>query len=117
MVSGRFATADEVIRGLVRYVDWWQPSTSSLYRLSGRRVASGDGLSPGLLETLDERTELCRRMASLSDRDRQLLFLWYVKQDDVLQIARTLRLSRRQCFRIRTSAIRALIDDDPERAA
>jgi hypothetical protein len=115
-VLGRFASADEVIRGLVRYTDWWQPTSASIYRISGRRVGSGDGLAPGLLDTLDDRTELCRLMSTLSDRDRHLLFLWYVKQDDVLQIARTLHISRRQCFRVRTNAIRALIDD-PERAA
>jgi DNA-directed RNA polymerase specialized sigma subunit len=117
MMPERFPSADHVIRSLVRYTDWWQPSSASIYRITGKRSASGDGIAPGLLETLDERTELCRRMATLSDRDRHLLFLWYVKQDDVLDIARTLQISRRQCFRLRTNAIRALIDDDPERAA
>ncbi|MGZ4137567.1 MAG: hypothetical protein ACXVPX_08360 [Actinomycetota bacterium] len=116
-MSVSFASADRVIRGLVRYTDWWQPSTASVYTITGKRGSTGDGIAPGLLETLDERTELCRRMAALSDRDRHLLFLWYVKQDNVLDIARTLRISRRQCFRVRTNAIRALIDDDPERAA
>ena len=113
----RFACTDDVIRGLVRYTDWWQPVTSSLYRIAGKRAASGDGIAPGLVETLDERTELCRRMATLPERDRRLLFLWYVKQDDVLDIARALHISRRHCFRIRANAIRALTDDDPERAA
>jgi hypothetical protein len=116
-MSEGFASADHVIRSLVRYTDWWQPSSASIYRIAGKRSAFGDGIAPGLLETLDERTELCRRMAMLSERDRYLLFLWYVKQDNVLDIARTLHISRRQCFRLRSNAIRALIDDDPERAA
>jgi DNA-directed RNA polymerase specialized sigma subunit len=116
-MSVSFASADRVIRGLVRYTDWWQPSTASVYTITGKRGSSGDGISPGLLETLDERTELCRRMATLSERDRQLLFLWYVKQDDVLDIARALHISRRQCFRVRSNAIRALVDEDPDRAA
>jgi DNA-directed RNA polymerase specialized sigma subunit len=115
-MPARFACTDDVIRGLVRYTDWWQPVTSSLYRIAGKRAASGDGIAPGLVETLDERTELCRRMATLPERDRRLLFLWYVKQDDVLDIARALHISRRHCFRIRANAIRALTDD-PERAA
>jgi DNA-directed RNA polymerase specialized sigma subunit len=116
-MSAAFASPDGVIRSLVRYTDWWQPSTSSIYTITGKRGDHGDGMAPGLLDSLDDRTELCRRMATLSDRERHLLFLWYVKQDDVLGIARALRISRRQCFRIRTQAIRSLVDDDPERVA
>lgn len=117
-LPGRLASPDEVIRALVRYTDWWQPATSSVYHISGRRNVSGDGIAPGLLETLDERTELCRRMATLPQRDRSLLFLWYVQQEAALDIARMLRISRRQCFRIRANAIRTLAEaGDPERDA
>ncbi len=49
-------------------------------------------------------------MELLSERDRSLLFLWYVKQDAVEDVARTLRISRRQCFRIRTKALRTIVD-------
>ncbi|MGQ0671115.1 MAG: hypothetical protein ACT4PO_15890, partial [Actinomycetota bacterium] len=63
-----------------------------------------------LLETLDERTELCRRMQFVEERDRQLLFLWYVQQLAVEDISRALQLSRRQCFRRRGSAIRKLVE-------
>ena len=49
-------------------------------------------------------------MELLSERDRSLLFLWYVKQDAVEDVARILRISRRQCFRIRTSALRTVVD-------
>jgi DNA-directed RNA polymerase specialized sigma subunit len=117
-MSASLGSADQVIRSLVRYTDWWQPATASVYRILGKRSATGDGIPAGLLDTLDERTELCRRMALLSDRDRALLFLWYVKQDEVRDIARALKISRRQCFRVRANAIRALINaGDPERAA
>jgi hypothetical protein len=109
----------DVIRALVTYTDWWQPTTASIYEVGAARRASsgGDGIRPGLLETLDERDELCRRMERLGDRDRHLLFLWYLKQDEVLDIARALKISRRQCFRLRAAAVRVLADDDPDRIA
>jgi DNA-directed RNA polymerase specialized sigma subunit len=117
-MSAPLASPGDVIRGLVRYTDWWQPATGSVYQVTGKRPAARDGITPGLLETLDERAELCRRMSMLSGRDRQLLFLWYVKQDSVQDIARALQISRRQCFRLRASAIRTLVDAaDPDRAA
>jgi DNA-directed RNA polymerase specialized sigma subunit len=117
-VAARIASREDVIRALVRYVDWWQPRSASVYRIGGRRTTKGDGIPAGLLETLDERAELCRRMELLSERDRHLLFLWYVEQAVVEDIARTLRLSRRQCFRVRAKALRVLTDSgnaEPQR--
>ena len=81
-----------------------------MYKIGARRITRGDDIPPGLLDALDERAELCRRMDLLSERDRSLLFLWYVKQDAVEDVARTLRISRRQCFRIRTKALCAVVD-------
>jgi DNA-directed RNA polymerase specialized sigma subunit len=111
--------ASDVIRCLVTYTDWWQPSSSSLYRIVGTGDRShGDGMRGGLLDHLDERSELCRRMTELDDRDRHLLVLWYVKELQVEEIAPLLGISRRQCFRRRAQAIRKLIDlGEPPRAA
>lgn len=109
-MAGRLASREDVIRALVRYADWWQPQTASVYRVVGKATTKGDGIPAGLLETLDERAELCRRMERLSERDRHLLFLWYLKQVPVEDVARTLQLSRRQCFRVRTKALRVLAD-------
>lgn len=102
----------DVIRCLVTYADWWQPSTSSVLKTGAARLDKniGDGLRAGLLETLDERTELCNRVVQLPEADRHLLFLWYVKQLHVDDVAGTLRLSRRQCFRRRTAAIKKIVD-------
>lgn len=104
------ASRDEVIRALLRYTDWWQPRTVSVYEIAAGRTTWGDHIPAGFLDALNERTELCRRMELLSERDRSLLFLWYVKQEAVETVARTLRISRRQCFRIRTKALRAIVD-------
>jgi DNA-directed RNA polymerase specialized sigma24 family protein len=101
----------EVVRSLVTYSDWWQPATASVLAVAGARRDNdfGDGLRSGLVETLDERRELRRRVGLLSDRDRQLLVLWYVVQLPAQDVARTLHVSRRHCFRLRANAIRKVV--------
>jgi DNA-directed RNA polymerase specialized sigma24 family protein len=110
MLSSR----EEVIGSLVRYTDWWQPATSSLLQVGWARRGSAlpDGIRVGLLDTLDERSELCRRMRKVDDTDRRILFLWYVKQLPAQDIAREVGISRRQCFRRRARAIRILLDEE-----
>ena len=107
----------EVVRCLLTYTDWWQPPTTAIIQVGAAR-RNGDtytGFHSGLLETLDERTELCRRMSYLPERDRELLFLWYVKQASPSEIARIVGLSPRQCFRRRGRAIRRIVElDDPQ---
>jgi DNA-directed RNA polymerase specialized sigma24 family protein len=102
----------EVIRGLLTYTDWWQPTTTSVLQVGPARRASDltDGIRDGLLDSLDDRAELCRRMQHVNHLDRTILFLWYVRQLSAQEIARAVRVSRRQCFRRRARAIRALIE-------
>jgi DNA-directed RNA polymerase specialized sigma subunit len=101
----------DVIRCLLTYTDWWQPSSTSVLQVGGRRTrADGDGFNAlALLDTLDERDELCRRMEYLPERDRHLLFLWYVEQRAAHEIARALRISRRHCFRLRQRSIDKIV--------
>ena len=103
----------DVIRSLVTYTDWWQPSSTSLLQIGAARRSTDipEGFRAGLLENLPDRIELSRRMRRVSDRDRRLLFLWYVQQLEVADIAKEVGLSRRQCFRRRARAIRALLDE------
>jgi DNA-directed RNA polymerase specialized sigma subunit len=85
-------------------------------RRSGRAFA--DGIRPGLISTIDIRSELSRRMKQLDDRDRTLLFLWYVRQLAAADIAKAIRTSRRHCFRLRASAVRKIVDlGEPGQAA
>jgi DNA-directed RNA polymerase specialized sigma24 family protein len=102
----------DVVRCLITYTDWWQPSSGSILLVGGARRDKNlrDGLNPGVVETLEERVELSRRMQSLSEDDRRLLFLWYVRQLHVDEIARALNLSRRQCFRRKAKGIQMIID-------
>lgn len=109
-----------VVLALLRYTDWWQPGTSSVIQVGGarRNAYISDGIPSGLLSTLDERTELCRRMQHVSEAERRVLFLWYVRQLAVEDISKELRISRRQCFRRRASAIRKIVElGEPDRAA
>ena len=114
-------TPDAVVHALLTYTDWWQPTTTSVMQIGAlKRSGRGfnDGISPGLLSTIDVRTELSRRMSLLKERDRTLLFLWYVRQLAVADIAKIIQTSRRHCFRLRASAIREIVDlGEPDRAA
>ena len=49
-------------------------------------------------------------MSQIAEQDRRLLYLWYLQQLDVYEIARELRISRRQCFRRRAAAIRTIVE-------
>jgi DNA-directed RNA polymerase specialized sigma subunit len=113
-MSAYLASSSDVVRGLLTYTDWWQPTTSSVLQVGAARRSSSlaDGIGIGLLDRLDERAELRRRMQVLGESDRRLLYLWYVAQLPAASIARTLGISRRQCFRRRSSAIRRIVDFD-----
>src|SRR5436305_9734495 len=97
----------EVVRALITYTDWWHPLGASIIQVVPARRQSGpsDGIPPGLLENLDERTELRFRMQLIKEPDRHVLFLWFVKQLPVSDIAREMRISRRQCFRRKARAL------------
>lgn len=105
-------TEHRIVHCLVTYTDWWQPPTGSVLQVGAarRNGERADGFAPGVLETLDERTEICRRVWELDERDRRLLFYWYVEQSPVEQIAQSLGVSRRQCYRRRARAIQTIID-------
>jgi DNA-directed RNA polymerase specialized sigma24 family protein len=109
-----------VIFALLRYTDWWQPSTSSILQVGAARRARDltDGLPTALLSTLDERSELARRMQLLEPDDRTVLFLWYVRQLSAMDIAREVKVSRRQVFRRRARAVRRIVElGEPREAA
>jgi len=101
----------DVIRCLITYTDWWHLVSASVIQVSARRrQGASDGFSPGLLDTLDERTDLCRKMALLEEKDRHILFLWYVAQLPVREIAAIVGVSGRQCFRRRAKAVRTIVE-------
>ena len=110
----------EVARCLIMYTDWWQPFTSSVLQVGAARRKGKDPIDfrSGLLETLDERTELARRVCQLHEPDRHLLLMWYVQQLPTEDIAEILGISIRQCFRRRARAVRKIVElGEPEEAA
>lgn len=114
-----FGSVPEVVRALVTFTDWWQPLTSSLLQVGGARRSNGygDSIRDGLLDTIGERAELSRRIRELDERDRRILLLWYVKELPAHEVAREVGISRRQCFRRRSAALRALVDEDDQQVA
>lgn len=118
--SSVLTTPSDVVRCLLTYIDWWQPASGSIVLVGGARRDKGmsDGIHPGLLGHLDERTELCRRTAELKPKERRVLHLWYVAQLPVEDIAKQVGASMRHCFRIRSHAVRRIVElGDPEKAA
>lgn len=112
MVTRMLDSPREVVRCLVTYADWWQPATSSVLQVGAarRRGDLSDGMRAGVLNTLDERSELSRRVWRLKDRERTLLFFWYVTERPIQEIARAVGVSRRHCFRVRNKAIRKIVE-------
>jgi sigma-70-like protein len=111
-----FASVPAVVHALITFTDWWQPFTSSVLQVGGARRSSGfgDGIRDGLLDTIGERSELSRRIRDLNERDRRILFLWYVQELPAHEVAKAVGISRRQCFRRRSAALRALVDEDQQ---
>ena len=110
MVGPILSDPRDVVRALVTYTDWWQPPTTSILQAKSSRKGSEVGIGAGLDERVEERVELCRRMAWLDDRGRRLLHLWYVAQRTPLEIAREVGVSRRHTHRLRAKYVRELVD-------
>ena len=109
-----FATPEGVAYVLKRYRDVFDPKTSSVIQAS--QGAFDPSLGPfrnGFIARLDEREELRRRMAErIEDRERRLLFLWYVADLPPAGVARTLGISRMHAYRLRKGALSALCDEE-----
>lgn len=105
-------TEPDVIRCLVTYTDWWQPTTTSVMTTQGTK-RSGDvppTFKPGFVESIDERWELEWRLGWLDEVDVELLYLYYVANRPAAEIADTVGLSIRQCARRRKEAVAAIAD-------
>ena len=105
-------TFHSVERALTRFTDPLQPRTGSFTTLSrsgGGSAGSGSPFHPALLDELEERTELRRRMAWVSDEEAVVLFRWYIEGTKPELIARDLGRSVRHVYRRRTSAIDSIV--------
>src|SRR3982074_1302977 len=95
-----FATPAAVISMLRRYRDVFEPKTTSLLLVSRQGFDPSQGpFRAGFVTRLDEREELRRRMTDrLAERERKLLFLWYVMELRPGGVARRDRVLRGACF-------------------
>lgn len=112
--AGLFETPAGVISMLQRYRDVFEPKTTSLLLVSRQPFDPSQGpFRSGFIARLDEREELRRRMAErLAERERKLLFLWYVVELRPGEIARRIHVSRVHCYRLRKDALSALCDQE-----
>jgi hypothetical protein len=108
-------TFASVERALSRYTDCLQPRTGSVTALggaggrSGGSGGSGSPFHPALLEDLEEREELRRRIAWLSDEEALVIFRWYIEGAKPEAIAAGLGRSPRHVYRRRSSAVAAIV--------
>jgi hypothetical protein len=99
-----------VERALARYTDPLQPCSGSISAVPKARFG-GDRFPfhPAVLEGLEERAELRRRMAWLEDEEVLVLVRWYVEGARPDIIARHLGRSVRHVYRYRAAAIERLV--------
>ena len=107
----RFPERSDLVRALARYGDEAGPRTGSVMFVGGAPPRSRDPVHPGVIAGLEERAELARRLRRLDDRDRLLVFLWYVEGWSVPNIAARLGISRVHCYRVRDRALHAMLDE------
>ena len=104
------ATYASVGKALTHYTDCVQPRTGSVTDLSrGGSAGFGPPLHPALLDDLDERAELRRRMAWLASEEAVVLFRWYVEGAKPEVIAQGLGRSLRHVYRRRNSGVATLV--------
>jgi DNA-directed RNA polymerase specialized sigma24 family protein len=107
-----FQTVGEVVGALKTFGDFYHPRTNSVL------VANGNGRDPhadpfrrGFIDSLEVRTELLRRLASLDERDRTVVMLWYVSETPVREMTARLGISRATLYRLRDRALQHMTED------
>jgi RNA polymerase sigma factor (sigma-70 family) len=103
-----------VSRALGRLFDRVPAKSGSVIFVSGRAAkgARSDDQGYRFIGHLEEQKELTRRLRRLAERDRLLLFLWYVEEWPVSEIAEHLQISRVHCYRLRDRALDKLTEPD-----
>lgn len=102
-------TVGGVVTALKTFRDYYGPKTSSVLSPgSGVTDVDADPFRRGFLQALEARTELLKRLASLDERERAVVTLWYVADLPVREICERLSLSRSHAYRIRDRALRTI---------
>jgi DNA-directed RNA polymerase specialized sigma24 family protein len=98
-----------VERALARYTDPLQPRSGSISTVPTVKPGGRFPFHPALLDGLEERTELRRRMLWLQVEEAVVLVRWYVEGARPEAIARDLGRSVRHVYRYRVAAIERLV--------
>jgi RNA polymerase sigma factor (sigma-70 family) len=102
----------DVTRALSRLFVRVPAKSGSVIFVSGRagKAARSGDRGYGFIGHFEEQEELTRRLRRLGERDRLLLFLWYVEEWAVSEIAERLGISRVHCYRLRDRALDKLTE-------
>ncbi len=102
-------TVSGVVTALTTFRDFYSPNSSSVMN-PGRGTADidADPFRRGFLTALEDRTELVKRLATLDERERAVVTLWYVADLPVREICERLSLSRSHAYRIRDRALKTM---------
>lgn len=102
-------TFDAVERALRHYTDAVQVRSSSIMSTGGTGGGDRFPFHPSLLDGVEERAELGRRMRWLEPEERAVLVGWYVEALSASALARRLGRSVRHVYRLRRNAIDYLV--------
>lgn len=108
-----FETAGGVVRALKTFRDFYHPKSSSVLLVSNESPdIDADPFRRGFLASLEERTELLKRLAALDERERAVVMLWYVADLPVREICAKLAVSRSHCYRLRDKALQRMVGSE-----
>ena len=106
-----FGTVGQVVKALKAYRDYYHPKSASVLIASSKTTdVDADPFRRGFLDSIGTRTELLQRLASLEERERAVLMMWYVMDMPVREICARLSLSRSHCYRMRDRALMQMLD-------
>lgn len=102
-------TVGGVVTALKTFRDYGSPKSSSVIGFGrGNIDIDADPFRRGFLAALETRTELLKRLATLDERERAVVTLWYVADLPVREICERMKLSRSHAYRIRDRALETM---------
>lgn len=102
-------TVGGVVTALKNFRDYYAPRSSSIMAPGlGTPDIDADPFRRGFLDALQIKAELSKRLASLDERERAVVMLWYVADLPVREVCERLSLSRSHAYRIRDRALKLM---------
>lgn len=110
-----YETIDQVVAGLKAFRDHYGPKSSSVAVASNRgRDIDADPFRRGFLDSIEARTQMLQRLATLDERERAILMLFYVADLPARDVCDRLRLSRSHAYRLRDKALTQMLGTHAE---